>query len=196
MPFIRESVVTTLNSDGTAHIAPLGVIEEPPFLVLAPFQPSTTLENLRRHPAACINYVTDVRVFAGCISGRQCHWPVRPAERIRGHRLEAALAHAEVEVAELVDDAQRPRFRCREVHEAIHAPFRGLNRAQAAVVEAAILVSRLHFLPAEKIDREIAYLEIAVDKAAGPDEREAWGWLMEAIARHRRNDQGASSMPS
>ncbi len=196
MPFIRESIVTTLNEDGTAHIAPLGVILELPFLVLAPFHPSSTLENLRRHPAACINYVTDVRVFAGCISGRQRQWPVRPAERIRGHRLEAALAHAEVEVAELVDDAQRPRFRCREVHEAMHVPFRGLNRAQAAVVEAAILVSRLHLLPAEKIDREIAYLGIAIDKTAGPEEREAWGWLMEAIAKHRRNGEGATSRPT
>ena len=27
MPFIRESIVTTRNADGTAHIAPLGVIE-------------------------------------------------------------------------------------------------------------------------------------------------------------------------
>ena len=30
MPFIRESVVTTLNEDGSAYIAPLGVIEEYP----------------------------------------------------------------------------------------------------------------------------------------------------------------------
>jgi hypothetical protein len=192
MPFIRESIVTTLNQDGTAHIAPLGVILEPPFLVLAPFQPSTTQDNLRRHPAACINYVTDVRVFAGCISGRRRDWPVRPAERIRGHRLEAALAHAEVEVALLVEDEERPRFRCREVHEASHAPFHGLNRAQAAVVEAAILVSRLHFLPMEKIDREIAYLEIAIDKTAGPDEREAWGWLMDAIAAYRAGPHSGS----
>ena len=38
------------------------------------------------------------------------------------------------------------------------APFRGFNRAQAAVVEAAILVSRLHMLPPDKIEREIGYL--------------------------------------
>ena len=30
MPFIRESIVTTLNADGSAHTAPLGVIVEPP----------------------------------------------------------------------------------------------------------------------------------------------------------------------
>ena len=50
MPFIRESVVTTVNEDGSAHIAPLGVIEDGPHLVIAPFRPSTTLDNLRAPP--------------------------------------------------------------------------------------------------------------------------------------------------
>jgi parvulin-like peptidyl-prolyl isomerase len=33
----------------------------------------------------------------------------------------------------------------------------------------------------EKIEAEIAYLSIAIEKTAGPDEREAWGWLMEKV---------------
>jgi hypothetical protein len=182
MPFIRESIVTTLNADGSAHVAPLGVIVEPPHLVIAPFHPSTTLSNLRRHPFACVNYTTDVRVFAGCVSRRRSDWPVEPAERSQGWRLAGALAHAEVEVAEVVEDAQRPRFRCREIHEAMHAPFQGLNRAQAAVLEAAILVSRLDRLPSEKIQEELRYLSMAIEKTSGEAEREAWGWLMERVA--------------
>lgn len=182
MPFIRESIVTTLNADGGAHLAPLGVIEEPPWLVLAPFRPSATLENLRRHPFACVGYATDVRLFAGCVSGRRRDWPVVPAERVRGWRAAAALAHSEVEVAEVVEDAQRPRFRCRTVHEATHAPFLGFNRAQGAVLEAAILVSRLGMLPRGKVEDELRYLAIGLAKTAGPAEREAWGWLMERVA--------------
>ena len=54
-----------------------------------------------------------------------------------------------------------------------------------AVIEGAILVSRLHMLPEQRVAREIAHLEIAVSKTAGPDEREAWGWIMERIAAHR-----------
>lgn len=181
MPFIRESIVTTLNADGGAHIAPLGVIVEPPFLVIAPFHPSTTLENLRRHPFACVSYTTDVRIFAGCVSRRRRDWPVVAAERCRGWRLADALAHSEVEVAELVEDATRPRFRCRTIHEAAHRPFLGFNRAQAAVVEAAILVTRLHLLPHDKVERELAYLAIAVGKTAGEAELEGWNWLMEAV---------------
>jgi hypothetical protein len=50
------------------------------------------------------------------------------------------------------------------------------------VIEAAILVSRLHLLPAEKIATEVGYLTIAIEKTAGPREQQAWQWLMEAIA--------------
>ena len=181
MPFIRESIVTTVDADGGAHVAPLGVIVEEPWLVIAPFRPSATLDNLRRYPFACVNYTTDVRVFAGCVTRRRRDWPVVPAERTQGWRLAAALAHAEVRVAEVVEDEQRPRFRCAEVHEATHAPFRGFNRAQAAVLEAAILVSRLRLLPRDKIERELAPLAVAVAKSAGEAELEAWGWLMETV---------------
>jgi hypothetical protein len=66
-----------------------------------------------------------------------------------------------------------------------HAPFMGLNRAQAAVIEGAVLVSRLHMLPMDKIEAEMRYLQIAIDKTAGAAEHEAWGWLREAVAAHR-----------
>lgn len=188
MPFIRESIVTTSNPDGSAHVAPLGVIEQEPFLVIAPFAPSRTLENLRRHPFACVSYVTDPRIFAGCVTRRRRDWPVVRAEKVDGWRLAGALAHTELEVAEIVEDVQRPRFCCRERHEASHKPFRGMNRAQAAVLEGAILVSRLHMLPAEKIEREMALLAIAVEKTAGEAEREAWAWLDEAVARWRAGE--------
>ena len=36
-------------------------------------------------------------------------------------------------------------------------------------------------LPREKVEREIAYLQIAVSKTAAPAEEEAWTWLTEAI---------------
>jgi hypothetical protein len=82
-------------------------------------------------------------------------------------------------------DDERPRLYFHLAHEANHAPFRGFNRAQFAVLEAAILVSRLHFLPWSKIERELDYLRIGLDKTAGPRELEAWSWLMAAVAAHQ-----------
>jgi hypothetical protein len=183
-PAIIESIITTLAPDGTVHIAPMGVIWREGHPVLAPFRPSTTLDNLAAHPFAVINHTDDVRVFAGCLTGRR-DWPTRPADMVKGRVLADALSHQELEVEQREDDTLRPRFHCRVVHEATHAPFRGFNRAQAAIIETAILVSRLHMLEAEKIDREMAYLAIAVGKTAGPREQEAWEWLTARIKEHR-----------
>ncbi len=177
---IIESIIITLGADERPHIAPMGVIWRDGHPVLAPFRPSLTLDNLARSGAAVINHTDDVRVFAGCLTGRR-DWPVRPADRVAGCVLTSALAHQELAVERIEEDAARPRFHCRVVHAAAHRAFPGFNRAQAAVIEAAILVSRLHLLPRDKVEREWAYLEIAVGKTAGDREREAWGWLGERI---------------
>jgi hypothetical protein len=68
----------------------------------------------------------------------------------------------------------------------------GFNRAQYAVLEAAILISRLDRLPLEKIDSEIAYLRIGLEKTAGDKELEAWGWLMTVIDEHKARCTGES----
>ncbi|MFC3206610.1 DUF447 domain-containing protein [Aquamicrobium soli] len=184
MPYIRECIVTTVDRQRKAHIAPLGIIAEKDGWVIAPFRPSTTLDNLAQVPFAIANYTDDVRIFAGCLTGRK-DWPLLPVEGCAVPRLADALAHSVLSVESVDGDALRPRHFCRVVAEATHAPFTGLNRAKAAVLELAILVSRLGMLPAEKVEAEIAYLSIAIEKTAGPAEREAWGWLMQRVADHK-----------
>lgn len=183
MPMIRETIVTTADRTGRVHIAPIGIIADGEGWIIAPFRPSTTLDNLRAVPFAVANYTDDVRVFAGCLTGREL-WPTTAAGEVPVPRLAGALAHAELAVVHVEEDDQRPRFHCRTVRSASHAPFAGLNRAQSAVIEAAILASRLDFLPRGKVEREIAYLESAVQKTAGPAEAEAWSWLMHRIKSH------------
>jgi uncharacterized protein len=183
---IFETVVTTLSAAGVPHVAPMGVRYAGEHVVLMPFKPSTTLDNIVATRHAVLNLVVDTRVFAGCVTGRR-DWPLWPAERIEGRRLAAALGHVELRLADLADDAQRPVLRMARVHEAQHGPFVGLNRAQAAVVEGAVLVSRLRMLPDDKVDAEMRYLQIAIDKTAGPAEHEAWGWLQQAVQSFRRS---------
>ncbi len=183
---IWETIVTTRSNEGRVHIAPMGIREsEDGGVILAPFRPSTTLENVLATRVAVLNLTDDVRVFAGCLTGRH-EWPTRACERIACVRLDGALAHRELALARIEGDEQRPRLHCDVVLTATHRPFRGFNRAQAAVVEAAILVSRLHLLSREKIDSEMKYLAIAIEKTAGPYEREAWSWLVERIAAFQR----------
>ncbi|HEX3138799.1 MAG TPA: DUF447 domain-containing protein [Rhizobacter sp.] len=188
---IYETVVTTVSPEGVAHVAPMGVRYHGDRVVLMPFKPSTTHDNITATGHAVLNLTTDTRVFAGCVTGRKA-WPLVPADKIAGARLAGALAHVELRLAERHDDAQRPVLHMARVHEVTHAPFIGFNRAQAAVIEGAVLVSRLHMLPPEKIATEMSYLQIAIDKTAGPNELEAWGWLREAVARHQAKQAGGA----
>ena len=180
MPMIRETIVTTADRAGRVHIAPLGIIADGEGWVIAPFRPSATLDNLEAVPFAVANYTDDVRIFAGCLTGRH-DWPTTPATQVPVPRLADPLAHVELAVTQVSQDEQRPRFHCRVVHTESHRAFAGFNRGQAAVVEAAILVSRLHLLPRQKIDSELAYLESAVIKTAGEAELTAWNWLQEKV---------------
>jgi uncharacterized protein len=184
MPRIVETIVTTTNPDGEVHIAPLGLIAEGERWVIAPFRPSRTLDNLTAVPFAVASHTDDVRVFAGCLTGRK-DWPTQPADVVKGAVLDGALSHWELQVDTVTEDEQRPRFACRRVHVGNHAPWEGFNRAQAAVLECAVLVSRLKMLPPEKIEAELKYLEIAISKTAGEREEEAWGWLMQRIEAWR-----------
>jgi hypothetical protein len=186
---IREVIVATVDSSGKAHLAPLGLIEESDGWIIAPFRPSATLDNLLSVPFAVANYTDDPRVFAGLVTGRR-DWPLVAAGACPAPRLAGALAHAELSVVHVEDHAERPRFHCKVLHVENHAPFAGLNRARSAVLECAILITRLCMLPRAKVDLEIAALAIAIEKTAGPQEREAWSWLMRA-----RDDFYASGQP-
>ena len=182
MPLIREAIVTTVNAHGEPHLAPLGLIAEGEGWILAPFHPSTTLDNLRQAPFAVANFTDDVRVFAGCLTGRR-DWPLTPASIVAAPRLAVTLSHLELVVISAREHELRPRFVCRVAHRASHAPFEGFNRAQAAVIEAAVLVSRLHLLPRAEVEAELARLEITVGKTAGRVEAEAWSWLKDKVAQ-------------
>ena len=187
---IHETVVTTCSAAGTPHVAPMGARFERERVILMPFRPSTTYDNIMATGCAVMNFTSDVRVFAGCVTGRK-NWPTLPADAVPCVRLAGSLAHTELRLEHVGGDPTRPVLTLRRVAEANHAPFTGFNRAQAAVIEAAVLVSRLHLLPREKIETEMAWLTIAIEKTAGPAEHEAWQWLTEAVAAYYPHDERA-----
>ncbi|MCS0494133.1 DUF447 domain-containing protein [Ancylobacter mangrovi] len=183
---IRETIVTTRSLDGEPHIAPMGATVIEGGYLLQPFRPSRTLTNLATTRIGVVNFTDDVRIFAGCVVGRRMSVDVKKATYIDCPRLADALSHDEITVETMEDDPQRPKFFCKTYHSEGHTRFEGMNRAKAAVLEAAVLVSRMNILTDEKIDQEMAYLAIAVEKTAGPDELEAWSWMVEAVDDFRR----------
>ena len=70
--------------------------------------------------------------------------------------------------------------------EVVHAgrlrDFFGFNRAKHAVVEAAILATRVAFLPRQEIETDYRKLAVLVQKTGGPRELEAFAFLEQFVA--------------
>ena len=177
---ILETIVTTVDSQGVINFAPMGVEWGEETIVLKPFLETTTFRNVSESRTAVVNLTDDAMLFAqGAISSPQ--FPSRPAVVVRGAVLEAACSWRELEVLAIDATPPRSRIDTRVVHRGVYREFLGFNRARHAVLEAAILATRTHLLPAQQIHEEFARLQIVVDKTAGPREREAMQLLTQYV---------------
>lgn len=177
---ILETIVTTLGTDGAINFAPMGVEWGDELIVLKPFLETSTFRNVSTARSAVVNLTDDAMLFAqGAISSPQFPWV--PATVVKGAVLEAACSWRELEVLAIDATPPRSRIEARVVHRGISREFLGFNRANHAVLEAAILATRTHLLPAGQIRDEYARLQVVVDKTAGPREREAMALLTQYV---------------
>jgi len=177
---IIESIVTTVDANGSINFAPMGVEWGDETIVLKPFLETTTFRNLNATGVAVVNLTDDAMLFAqGAISSPQ--FPSIPATIVKGAVLEAACSWRELRVVTIDATPPRSRIEARVVHRGTRREFIGFNRARHAVLEAAILATRTHLLPAEQIREEYARLQVVVDKTAGPREREAMDLLTQYV---------------
>jgi len=187
---ILEGILTTSDDAGGMHVAAMGPeIAEPARasgrvegFVLRPFATSQTSVHLARRPAGVFHLTDDVLLVARLAAGIPVRPPARPAGAVPGWVLDDACQAWEFVVER--SDASQPRVRLDARVVAVHAgrPFLGFNRAAHAVVEAAILITRLHLLERSEVHRRLADLEPLVTKTGGAAEREAFA-LLAARAR-------------
>lgn len=182
---ILEGIVTTINADGTVNISPMGPIVDEALtrLELRPFQTSTTFQNLRRARQGIFHVTDDVELLArAAVSRLETPPRMTRAARVDGWILADACRWFAFEVRELDDSAERARLVAEVVDSGRQRDFFGFNRAKHAVVEAAILATRVHFLPREEIVADFARLTVLVEKTGGAQERRAFDFL-EAYVR-------------
>ena len=178
---IIETVVTTINPDGSVNCGAMGVEWGEERIVIKPYAGTRTLRNLRATGAAVVNLTDDVLLFSQAALGDP-HPPTRPAASVEGAVLDDASSWREVRVEAIDDSAERARVSTVVVDRGTGREFLGLNRARHAVLEASILASRARLLAGEDIRAKLSRLQVLVDKTAGPRERDA----MEYVARHLR----------
>lgn len=182
---LLEGIVTTLNADRSPHIAPMGPIVNADFtkLVLRPFRTSTTFQNLKRNKAGVLHVTDDVELFARAAVGELREMPTMfAAKMIDGVVLADACRWYAFRVNSIDDQAARTEMQADVVESGRIRDFLGFNRGKHAVIEAAILATRLELIDADEILREFARLQAMVEKTGGHQEYAAFAFLKAYVA--------------
>ncbi len=177
---ILEGILTTTNVDGTVNIAPMGPIVDESMcrLLLRPFQTALTFANLQRTGQGVFHVVDRVDLLARAALG-----PVDPlpsmtrATAVDGWILNDACRWYAVKVESVDDSRPRAEIACRVVESGKLRDFFGFNRARHAVLEAAILATRVNLLPLPQILAELAKLRVIIDKTGGAEEQAAFEFV-------------------
>jgi uncharacterized protein len=179
MNMILEGLVTSLSLDGALNVAPMGPRVEPSMarFVLRPYRTSTTYRNLRAHGEGVFHVTDDVLVLARTAIGLSAEALTRPADVVVGAILTGCCRYYEFRVLELDDHHDRTTILVETVAFGRIRDFFGFNRAKHAVIEAAILATRIDFHSLPEILAEFRKLAVPVEKTGGGDERQAFALL-------------------
>jgi len=180
---ILEGIVVSRDARGKINVAPMGprVDRAITRLVLRPFRTAETYRNLQATGCGVFHVTDDVELLAHAAVGLLQPPPLTAVENFACPRLADCCRWLAFRVGSLDDASERTTIDCRIVAQGEVRPFFGFNRAKHAIVEAAILATRMGILRGDEIRSELAHLEIAVQKTAGLQERRAFEFLREYI---------------
>jgi hypothetical protein len=195
---ILEGIITTLNADRSVNISPMGprVDREITRLVLRPYQTSRTYENLKRHGEGVFHVTDDVELLARSAVDQLLERPrLVPAPLIDGQIIADACRWYAFRIARWDDREPRATIDCEVVEQGRIRDFLGFNRGKHAVLEAAILATRLHLLPRDQVEGEFDQLSVWVEKTGGAQERRAFA-LLRAFARRYHDESSGQCGPA
>ena len=176
---VSETILTTVNPDGSFNAAPMGVHRvSHEVLELRPFQSSSTFVNLLNNPKACINVTDDPRLFfVTAFKGKTVKGLLDPAID-KDMRLISAFAHIFVDASKSSDISEiRACFTCRV--KDIKAPARmpsSFSRGRAESIEAIIHATRIEVFSkegrlddVERLIKRFAVCKDVVERVSAPE---------------------------
>ena len=192
---ILEGILSTIDEQGDPHLAPQGPIVDATMrrFTLRPFKSSTTWRHLARTGEGVFHVTDDVLLLAQTAVGRAEPTPRFVAtEVVRGWRLEDACLWYGFRVVDCDDSSERASLTAEVVEQGRIRDFLGFNRARHAVVEAAILATRVGILPWEQIVDDMRRLAPLVQKTGGEREVAAFEFLQKHLRARRPADETAT----
>ena len=185
---ILEGIVTTCNEDGSINVSPMGPVVDRSIsrIRLRPFNTSTTYRNLARKRVGVFHVTDDVELLARAAT-RSLDAPpellaatATGSERFGGMVIASSCRWYGFEVIEIDDANERVEIETTVRESGRLRDFFGWNRAMHAVLEAAILATRIDLLGIEEIQKQLKPLATIVEKTASQEERNAFD-IIEAI---------------
>jgi len=180
---ILEGIVTSKNKDGSTNVSPMGPVVEREItrLRLRPFSTSTTYQNLKRVRQGVFHVTDDVDLLVRSALGMQLDAKFSPLTDFGVEFLADACRWYAFEVTSLDDSQDRVEIECNVIKHGRVRDFLGWNRSIHAVLEATILATRVHMLPADHIAEELKRFQTIVDKTASEQEQAAFQLVLDYI---------------
>ncbi len=187
---IIEVIFSTLDENGRPNFAPMGVTWGKDELIVHPFRNTDTYRNLTTTGCGVANVTDNVLLFAQSALSDPI-FPHFDARHVRSIVLEDVCYWREAIVTEVgrgdmrarPEPGRRAEIRCRVVGQGWRRDFLGFNRAKNAVIEAAIVATRLHLHDQAEVQAAFRRYQEMVDKTGGTQEREAMQYLCDYVRR-------------
>lgn len=170
-------------------MAPMGPIVDDLFqnLLLRPWKGSTTYDNLCHSESAVFHLVDDVDLIAESAIGKPQHSPpMKRAILVDGWVLDDCCRWLELKITDRHLDSERAEISAQVVQDNENRSFSGFNRAKHAILEAAILATRVHLLDEEDVRQQLEWLTPAVQKTGSPKHHSLFQMLKDDIAKQYR----------
>jgi hypothetical protein len=177
---IIESLVTTMNGDGTPNLAPLGAVfgDSREQFELRPFAGGRTLDNLQNRGEGVLHVINQSTLFVRALTNQ---WssppPLQLAHKVAAPMLKRFCRAFEFRVRHDSHVGSRHTLMCQLVYSHIGDVPRGHCRALAGILECCIVLSRVDFLPWAEIQRNLDFWGAVIEKTGNADDLEAWDLL-------------------
>lgn len=180
---IIESIFSTLGPDDQPNFAPMGITWGESELTVRPFRDTATFRNLLATGYGVLSLTDNVLSFVQS-SLYRADFPHFPAHTVPGAVLQGACSWRELQVLEVAGSPERAEIRCRVVHTGHLREFLGFCRASTAVLEAAILATRLHSQTPAAVHEIMRHYAQIIAKTGGDNDRRAFQLVEQFIGSH------------
>jgi hypothetical protein len=181
---IVETIFSTLDEAGWPNFAPMGIEWGDEFLTVRPFRNTRTCANLLSTGYGIANLSDDVLAYVQSAL-YDAVLPSFPSKVVPGAVFDGTCSWREVALVSHGGTNDRAELCCRVVYEGRQRDFLGFRRASNAVIEAAILATRLTIIHRKVVTGRLVHYGKIVEKTGDDSDRQALRLVHDYVQQKR-----------